>query len=411
MALIKCKHCGNMISDKAIRCPKCNQINDNIKEQGKVIQDSHKKDNEEEVIKKIALEQNKEISNIKNINYKNTQSNTEDLQQSVQTKAQSINENIQNASTSKSNIWIIATIIIVLIAIGGVFFFLKSSDEEKSLMEICEEIPVQSQTDDSYTNDNNAFSEDNNKYSTTESQRINNVSVIASSTIENQGNNSYHASNLLDGRLETSWATSYKDNEERLIFNTPICTIQKIIINNGYGKSEKSYKDNSRARNISIYINGEFIQNKILEDTWRPQTIILDTPYHDVQEIKITITDIYRGLKYNDLCISEISFWGSSTDLISNVVFKGNIDDKYPIVMPLQIEGSSVKGKYYYTKYDSSNSLKLVGTYSNKILNLNEYNSDNENTGVFNGRYEENIFSGIFINYKGKQMPFKLYLC
>lgn len=52
MALIKCKHCGNMISDKAIRCPKCNQINDNIKEQGKVIQDSHKKDNEEEVIKK-----------------------------------------------------------------------------------------------------------------------------------------------------------------------------------------------------------------------------------------------------------------------------------------------------------------------------------------------------------------------
>ena len=75
------------------------------------------------------------------------------------------------------------------------------------------------------------------------------------------------------------------------------------------------------------------------------------------------------------------------------------------------IEGSSVKGKYYYTKYDSSNSLKLVGTYSNKILNLNEYNSDNENTGVFNGRYEENIFSGIFINYKGKQMPFKLYLC
>lgn len=180
MALIKCKHCGNMISDKAIKCPKCNQINDNIKEQGKVIQDSHKKDNEEEVIKKIALEQNKEISNIENINYKNTQSNTEDLQQSVQTKAQSINENIQNASTSKSNIWIIATIIIVLIAIGGVFFFLKSSDEEKSLMEICEEIPVQSQTDDSYTNDNNAFSEDNNKYSTTESQRINNVSVITS---------------------------------------------------------------------------------------------------------------------------------------------------------------------------------------------------------------------------------------
>ena len=46
MALIKCKHCGNLISDKAIRCPKCNQINDNIKEQGKVIQDSHKKAND-----------------------------------------------------------------------------------------------------------------------------------------------------------------------------------------------------------------------------------------------------------------------------------------------------------------------------------------------------------------------------
>ena len=202
----------------------------------------------------------------------------------------------------------------------------------------------------------------------------------------------------------------------QIIGVNPTEKIKKIIKNKqniellGYLEDPYQVIKNAKLMIAPIRIGGG-IQNKILEDTWRPQTIILDTPYHDVQEIKITITDIYRGLKYNDLCISEISFWGSSTDLISNVVFKGNIDDKYPIVMTLQIEGSSVKGKYYYTKYDSSNSLKLVGTYSNKILNLNEYNSDNENTGVFNGRYEENIFSGIFINYKGKQMPFKLYLC
>lgn len=411
MALVKCRHCGNMISDKAKKCPKCNQVNDNNAEVPKVTPSFLKADENCNKVVQAANKLHKESqsNNIKDVASMDLQSKVDENE--VECKL--LDGSKQNATSSKSRTGLIITIIILLIIliIGGIFVFFNYSQSGKSLIEKCEEIPVSSQ--DKKEDDILSIGNNDESSSSAELQRIVNVSVISSSTLEKQGSNSYYASNLLDGSLETAWATTYTGNKEKLIFSTPSCIIHKILINNGYGKSEITYKNNSRAKIIEIYINGTFVQSAMLEDTWRTQTIVLNKAYTAVHEIEILISDVYDGLKYRDLCISDISFWGSNSDMISrsskNVVFKGNIDDKYSIAMNLQIEGSSVKGKYYYTKYDSSNFLRLAGTYSDGTFNLKEYNSDDKYTGAFNGRYEDNIFSGVFVNYKGEQMPFKFY--
>lgn len=86
---------------------------------------------------------------------------------------------------------------------------------------------------------------------------------------------------------------------------------------------------------------------------------------------------------------------------------KGSVD-KYPVTMHLEIEGSQIKGSYYYDKQGASAKLKLSGTNEDGLWDINETDADGTPTGHFRGKYINGVYSGHFVTNQGKKMPFKL---
>ncbi|MCF0223259.1 MAG: hypothetical protein HUK20_03240 [Fibrobacter sp.] len=68
--------------------------------------------------------------------------------------------------------------------------------------------------------------------------------------LANQAGNNYNPKNMVDGNVQTAWALPYRSGEVILQFNLKkrAATLDYIAINNGYGKSEKRFRQNSRAK-------------------------------------------------------------------------------------------------------------------------------------------------------------------
>ncbi len=153
-------------------------------------------------------------------------------------------------------------------------------------------------------------------------------------TLKPQAGNTYYAKNLVDGNPNTAWAMTLKESVYEcdalygptITFTLKCKRLSHIVIRNGYGKSATAYKNNSRVRHIYVQpqtdltygLEGEgYIIDAELKDTSAPQTIYAqnnkyNNNFREVQLIFPTESDggFYRGAKWNDLCISEIEFWG-----------------------------------------------------------------------------------------------------
>ena len=79
---------------------------------------------------------------------------------------------------------------------------------------------------------------------------------------------------------------------------------------------------------------------------------------------------------------------------------------KYPITMHLDIEGTQVKGTYYYNKRGPNAKLNISGTYENGEMDLNETDEKGVPTGHFKGTFAGGEFKGQFIDNKGKVLDF-----
>ncbi|MBR2776114.1 MAG: hypothetical protein IKD75_03225 [Prevotella sp.] len=90
-----------------------------------------------------------------------------------------------------------------------------------------------------------------------------------------------------------------------------------------------------------------------------------------------------------------------------SVNLKGNVD-KYPVTMHLEINGTLVKGSYYYDKQGPGAQLKLSGTNEDGVLDINETDANGTPTGHFKGKFSSGVFKGMFVTNQGKQMPFML---
>lgn len=90
---------------------------------------------------------------------------------------------------------------------------------------------------------------------------------------------------------------------------------------------------------------------------------------------------------------------------------KGRINDKYAITMQLYIQNDKIYGRYFYDKTGSNNYLYLYGGVSESgDVVLLEFNDKSQQTSNFKGRFTSDSFYGTFVNYKGIEMPFELYL-
>lgn len=146
-------------------------------------------------------------------------------------------------------------------------------------------------------------------------------------TLDPQNGNSYEASNLFDGDSSTTWAVGTKkfekfekETEGHFPMMVGIKTIQqypieRLVITNGYVRNKESWRNNARAKTITIMgcTEGSNLADNLysgtLSDTSEPQTVILrKTGRYDYYNL--IIEDYYPGEKWDDVCISEIEVFG-----------------------------------------------------------------------------------------------------
>ena len=253
MALIKCKNCGHMISEKAKSCPKCGN--------------------------KIAIVEEKK------------------------------------SSTTKI---VIAVVLLALLGCGAFFFLNKGDGTNKDATKV-------ETAEAGNINETNGSDRSNAKL-------LKVVKAEYSNSLAPQAGNNYEAKNLCDGDSTTTWAVNL-DNESIYdcdmlygpMFTVNCKKLSHIIIRNGYCKNENSYKNNTRAAKIVFYslVKDEEDRETVLFDGSlrdKPTPQRLEIPLdidgnNDIKQIGMNFSTqlnggYYKGEKWNDLCISEVEFWG-----------------------------------------------------------------------------------------------------
>lgn len=145
-----------------------------------------------------------------------------------------------------------------------------------------------------------------------------NYLVKASSSLREQNGISYQASSANDLNYKTAWVEGKADEGigEYLeyYFKNKSPRITKIIISNGYMKSEAAWKNNNRVKKLRLYANGKTIGILNLEDSRTDQAFEVGTLGHNSDGtdlvLKFEIMEVYRGDKHNDTAITEIYFDG-----------------------------------------------------------------------------------------------------
>ena len=145
-----------------------------------------------------------------------------------------------------------------------------------------------------------------------------------------QGSNTYVPTNMLDGDPATAWAVNLDNasyDDDKLygpVFTLRCRKLSHIIIHNGYAKSQEAYSNNARALRIIICnannVSDEdetafFLFNGSLNDTPEWQTLRIEQNLacnNDIRKIQLIfpVDGLKKGSKWNDLCISEVEFYG-----------------------------------------------------------------------------------------------------
>ena len=145
-----------------------------------------------------------------------------------------------------------------------------------------------------------------------------NYSVKASSALQPEKGIVYKAENANDLSYKTAWVEG-KDDEGigeylEYYFKNSSPRVTKIIISNGYMKSETAWKNNNRVKKLTLFVNGKIYGVLNLEDSRTDQVFDIGTFGRNKNGtdliLKFEILEIYKGDKFNDTAITEIYFDG-----------------------------------------------------------------------------------------------------
>ncbi|MBG8555385.1 NADase-type glycan-binding domain-containing protein [Hymenobacter guriensis] len=145
-----------------------------------------------------------------------------------------------------------------------------------------------------------------------------NYLVKASSSIDGTNGIDYSSKSADDFSYRTAWVVN-KGNAgigeyiEYYFKNNSPC-VTKIIISNGYMKSDELWKNNNRVKKMRVAINGVIKGVLNLQDSKSDQVFELGTLGHNKNGadliLRFEIVEVYKGNKYNDTAITEIYFDG-----------------------------------------------------------------------------------------------------
>lgn len=144
-------------------------------------------------------------------------------------------------------------------------------------------------------------------------------SITASSQLKPQGAVNYKASNAHDLSYRTAWVegvAGYGIGEYlTYTFKGGDPRITTIIVVNGYVKSGKAFKENSRVKKLKVYKDDKPIAILDLKDIMGEQRFKIGTLGDNTLgspdwKLKFEIMEVYKGDKYDDTALSEIYFDG-----------------------------------------------------------------------------------------------------
>jgi len=142
------------------------------------------------------------------------------------------------------------------------------------------------------------------------------VEWTASSTLAPQGKTSYDAVNLGNGDNSNTWCEGVEGQGigERVnaqVIGFTNTHIKSFVIVNGFAKNQTTWKNNSRVKTLRLYAGGEHLSDFPISDIIKPQTINLPETLPLSQsklDLSFEIAEVYPGSKFDDLCITGISF-------------------------------------------------------------------------------------------------------
>lgn len=144
-----------------------------------------------------------------------------------------------------------------------------------------------------------------------------NYAIKASSSLPHEGR-LYAAENANDLNYQTAWVEGREGEgigeylEYAFKNNSP--RVAKVIVSNGYVKSETAWRNNNRVKKLKLYVNGKPYGILQLDDSRDDQVFEVGTLGHNKDGtdllLRFEILEVYRGDKYNDTVLTEIYFDG-----------------------------------------------------------------------------------------------------
>ncbi|WP_025663141.1 NADase-type glycan-binding domain-containing protein [Aquimarina megaterium] len=106
--------------------------------------------------------------------------------------------------------------------------------------------------------------------------------------------------------LDKSFLSGKYSNKKLLNTNEVIMNPIKLSLINGYVKSKALFYENTRVKEVKVYVNHEYIETVVLMDTPLVQEFKVNAIFKTNDIITLEPVSVYKGSKYDDVCISEI---------------------------------------------------------------------------------------------------------
>lgn len=201
----------------------------------------------------------------------------------------------------------------------------------------------------------------------------------ASSTLAPQGKINYDVANLGNSNRSVAWCEGVEGHGIGERINMQVNTsanFTTLTIVNGYVKNQTTLRNNSSAKTLRLYVNGELRTDLHLSGSMYPQRFTFPESFTET-DLSFEILEVYPGKKFEDACITSITL------------------DKDPL--PCRAEYKP-KGAQYIINSTESDAMEKLGmnvTPQVEIVGWSE-----KNLFAYRHRYYEDNATGKFWNYR-----------
>jgi hypothetical protein len=138
------------------------------------------------------------------------------------------------------------------------------------------------------------------------SQFAEGIAFCTSSVLHPMGQATYGPERMADGNRATAWCAPATNDSVWIELRIDRgAKFQRLLLQNGYGKSPEVYRNNSRLKTIEISTDKGRSGSVVLPD--RHELVTIELPgTENYRVVNIRIIDVYPGEKYGDICLGYL---------------------------------------------------------------------------------------------------------